>query len=306
VGAFGSHIHSKGAHPPLDTQIATLAGRQHGVVALTQLKAMGLSADAVKHRLRCRRLHRVHRGVYAVGHPALTREGRWLAAVLACGPPAVLSHRSAGALWGIRPSAAAAIDVTVPTRGGRRRREGIVVHRTTRLGEEEVTASLGIPVTTLARTLLDLAAVLPRRGLEKAIDESERLGLFDLTPLRAAFQAHPGRHAVAAVLKNRAEPIFTRSDLEERLLELCERHGVPQPKVNTHVGEFEVDFLWPEARLIVETDGRASHATHAAFESDRARDAELTVAGYRVVRFTHRQVERDAERVAALLAKLAG
>ena len=286
-------------------RIADLASRQHGVVHRDQLLALGVGRGSIDWRLG-KRLHPVYRSVYAVGHRGLTREGRLLAAVLACGRGAALSHRSAGALWGIRPSRAAAVDVTVPTRGGRRRRRGIIIHRTTSLAEAEVTANLRIPVTTLARTPLDLALVLPRRGLEKAIDEAERLSLFDLRSVHAAFQNHPGRHRVAVALDDRAEPIFTRSELEEHMLELCKEHCLPLPKVNARIGRYEVDFLWPESRLIVETDGRTSHSTPAAFERDRARDAELTVAGYRVVRFTYRQVERESKRVAALLAKLGG
>jgi very-short-patch-repair endonuclease len=296
-------MHEQSAKRSAESRIAGLADRQHGVVTRRQLLAMGVGRGSIDWRVGTR-LHPVHRGVYAVGHSALTREGRWLAAVLACGPHAVLSHRSAAALWGIRPSAAAAVEVAVATSVGRRHRRGIAVHRTRALPQSELTELAGIPLTTLARTLLDLAVVLDRRGLEKAIDDAERLGLFDLTSIHAAFRSHPGRHALARALERGAEPIVTRSELEEHFLTLCERQDIPRPKVNARVGRFEVDFLWPNRRLIVETDGRASHETRAAFERDRARDAELTANGYRVVRFTYRQVERNAGRVAALLTRL--
>jgi hypothetical protein len=276
---------------PLDARIAALAARQHGVLSRAQLRDLRLGDEAIRQRMARGRLHRIHRGVYSVGHPVLTGEARWLAAVLACGPGAVLSHRSAAALWNIQPSASTLIDVTVPARCGRRR-PGIRVHRSRRLGEDEVTRRQGIPVTSVARTLLDIQAG------PKEIEAAEQRRLFDLTSLQAAVQGNPGRRKVEVD----GEPAFTRSGLEHAFLALCE--GLPQPRVNAWVGAYEVDFLWPEHRLIVETDGRETHGTRAAFERDRARDAQLTARGFRVVRFTYKQVVYDPTGVATLLGEL--
>jgi hypothetical protein len=173
--------------------LGELARRQWGVVTRDQLRAAGLGDTGVRDWVRDGRLHRLHRGVYAYGHDRLKVEGHWLAAVLACGPGAVLSHRSAGRLWEVRQNNAALIDVTVPSRNGRIRRAGIRVHRSRRLGAEEITERDGIPVTTLARTLLDLADVIHPQGLKRAITEAEYRGRFDLTSLTAVVQNNPGR-----------------------------------------------------------------------------------------------------------------
>lgn len=294
-------------HRP-DRQIAALAGVQHGVVSRAQLAAAGLGRGAIAHRIEIGWLHRVHRGVYAAGHPNLTAGGHRMAAVLACGPEAVLSHRSAGAHWGLRASAAARIDVALPGRGGRRARNGIRVHRLGSLDTADVTTHDAVPVTTLARTLLDLATVASRRAVERAVEEAERLRLFDLREVEDLLDRTPGcagRVALGAVLRE-LEPgsTLTRSELEELFLALCDEQLLPRPAVNARLGEYEVDFLWRAQRLAIETDGRASHATRAAFEADRARDARLTVAGYRVVRFTHRQLTRESRAIAAVLAGL--
>jgi predicted transcriptional regulator of viral defense system len=167
LGALHVEMDTKGAQPPLDVRLAALAKRQHGVVSLGQLLDLGLSLKGIAERVRTGRLHRIHRGVYAVSPARLRTEGYWLAAVLACGPGAVLSHRSAASLWELRAAAAPAIDVTVPSRSGRKRRRGIRVHRSSRLTAEEVMTREGIPVTTVARTLLDLADVLPSQALKR-------------------------------------------------------------------------------------------------------------------------------------------
>jgi hypothetical protein len=296
------------APPPADRRIVRLAAAQHGVVSRAQLEAAGVARGAIERRLALGRLHRVHRGVYAVGHPLLSRAGRWMAAVLACGPGAVLSHQSAAALWGIRPARHVPIEVTCRSRAGRRPRKGIIVHRTRRLAAGEVTRREAIPVTTPARTLLDLAEVVPRRALERAIDEAERLRLFDLRAVRAVLHSNGGRRGAAllgSVLEeHHIGSTLTRSELEERFLALCRAHNVPVPEVNEPIGPYEVDFLWRAGRLIAETDGRESHGTRAAFEHDRARDARLTVAGYRVVRFTYRQVLREPKVVASVVRSL--
>ena len=291
------HMDALGAKPPPDLAISALAGRQHGVVTRAQLAALGAGRCAIERRVASGRLHRVHKGVYAVGHTALPRNGTLIAAVLACGEGALLSHRSAAELWRIGPRAAY-IDVTVP---GRRRPPGIVVHECA-LRDGDRTALHGIPVTTPARTIIDLADVLTRRGLERRIDEAEYLRL-DLTGLEPL----PGRRGAGTLARLLAEhsagSTRTRSDLEEIFLHLCETHHLTQPRTNERVGGHEVDFVWPGPRLIVEVDGAAAHRTRKGFEEDRARDAELTAAGYRVMRFTHRRLRREPEAVADQLRR---
>lgn len=298
---------------PLDVALADLANRQHGVVARRQLLELGLGSSAVARRLERASLHRVHAGVYAVGHRAVSPRGLWMAAVLACGPGAVLSHRSAGAVWELQATAAAAVDVTAPG-PSRRRRPGIVVHRVRTLHPDDVTRREGIPVTTVARTLLDLAALVSRRQLERAFETAERLALLDARALENACRRQPhrrGSRLVRGVLADQREPPpATRSELERDFLELCRAARLPLPSVNGVVAGFEVDALWPRQRLVVEVDSLAFHATRAAFERDRLRDSALQVAGYRVLRVTHRRLRLDpegvAEAVGALLAPSAG
>lgn len=290
----------KSAYKRVDGQIAKLAAVQDGVVALRQLLSMGLSRAAVESRVGAGRLHPVHRGVFALGRPGLTPAGRRRAALLSCGDGAVLSHRTAADLWGMRPSNAHVFDVTIPSRSGRQRRRGLRVHRGP-LPASEVTSHHGLPVTTPARTLLDLAAALTPRALERALDEAERLGLFDAEEVDAVLDANrcrSGRARLAAVLAaHRPGTTRTRNGLEELMLGLCRANCIPQPRVNAQVGPYYPDFLWPEQRLIAETDGRATHRTMAAFERDRARDAYLTSMGYRVVRYTKRRLTREPEAV---------
>jgi hypothetical protein len=265
---------------------------------------LGLGPHGIAERIGTERLHRIHRGVYAVGPARLRTEGCWLAGVLACGPGAVLSHRSAAALWEIRPSAAAAIDVTVPARSGRARRPGIRVHRSRRLPAEETAVVDGIPVTTVARTLLDLADVLPTQPLKRAIDESEYRGLFDLTSLRAVVEGNPGRRGATVLALAREPPQRTRSELEVDFLAFCRSHGIPQPVVGATIAGYEVDFSWPEALLVVETDGAAAHRTRSAFESDRTRDRRTLRAGYDTVRLTSRALAEEGHEVARDLREL--
>jgi hypothetical protein len=295
---------TKSALPPVDVRLAALVRRQHGVVSLAQLLELGLGRHGVAERVKTRRLHRIHRGVYALSPARLRTEGYWLATVLASGPGAVLSHRSAAALWELRPSGAAAIDVTVPSQFGRSKRRGIRVHRSSRLAPEETVVRDQIPVTIVARTLLDLADVLPTQALKRAIDEAEYLGRFDLTSLSAVVENNPGRRG-AKVLALAKEPSQrTRSDLEVDFLAFCRRHGLPRPAVGATIAGYEVDFCWPQARLIVETDGRASHRTRKAFESDRTRDRRTLRAGYQTIRLTDRALREEASEVARDLRDL--
>jgi very-short-patch-repair endonuclease len=292
-----------GRNRPPDHGIARLAERQHGVVAYPQLVGLGLRRGAIESRVSAGRLHRLHVGVYAVGHRRLSGHGRAMAAVLACGCGALLSHRSAADLWGIRFSSAGRFDVTAArTRAGR---PGIALHRPRRLRPEDRDEKDGIPVTSVARTLVDLAAVLPQGQLRRAVEKSERLELFDLRAVEPLLV--PGRPGVAnlrAVLREYMPPPFTRSEAERRFLELCRAAGLPNPRVNTVVVGFEVDFTWHEARLVVELDSRMYHLTPAAFETDRARDAALQLAGYRVVRVTELRLGSEPEAVVQLLRAL--
>lgn len=297
---------TEGATPPLDQAIGALADQQYGVVTLSQLRGLGLSPSSVRDRVAAGRLRRLYRGVYAFGHAALRPEGRILAAVLACGPGAVASHRAAADLRGLLQSARASVDVTSPGRAPRRR-NGIDVHGSRTLAPADITAVRGIPCTSVARTLLDLADVVDRRRLERACEQAEILRVFDRTAIDAAVAGAHGRKGaalLAAVLTDHHTlETPTRSELETRFLRLCERANIPRPRVNEKVEGLEVDFHWPAERLVVETDGYATHGTRRAFEGDRARDRKLTRAGWRVVRFTWRQLEQ-AEAVSSLAALL--
>jgi len=284
---------------------------QHGVISLRQLQSLGLSASAVRTRVTAGRMHRVHAGVFAVGHASLTRRGRYAAAVLACGPGAVLSHRSAAALRELRASSRAAVDVTTPRRAGRKR-TGIDVHSGATLLPRDVETVDGISCTTVARTLLDLAEVLERRQVERACEQSEVERVFDLREVEDVLERADGRRGAAVLRSILAEQAIgtalTRRELEALFLELCRAAGLPRPDVNAWLPleptGVEADFLWRERRLVVETDGRETHFTTWAFESDRRRDQRLMLAGWRVVRFTWRQVVEEPARVAATVGSL--
>jgi very-short-patch-repair endonuclease len=282
-----------------DAAIARIAANQHGVVSSAQLRAAGLLPSRVADRVAAGHLHRVHRGVYAVGHPGIGKEGRWMAAVLACGEGAVLSHRSAAALWEIlKPDrragsrddeiwgtvpGVAVVDVTVAGNGGRAARKGIRLHRSLTLSPADVARRAGIPVTKPVRTLTDLRRVLPNQDFAAALRQAEYLGL----PLGEA-----------------VSPDHTRSELEAKFLAACRRHRLPPPEVNVPVDRFVVDFLWRKERLIVELDGWESHRARSAFEEDRARDARLVLLGFGVLRFTWRQLEADRRQVTSAIRTL--
>jgi very-short-patch-repair endonuclease len=293
------HVDAKVAS---DLVIAGIAERQHGVVSVQQLYRAGISRNAVRRRVQSGRLHRVHRAVYAVGHPRLVFEGRCMAAVLACGSlstaaagrtvldrwGAAVSHRSAAVLWGLLVARDGPIDVSVPSDSGRGRRREMRLHRCSLLSPAAVTLRKGIPVTTVARTIADLrrAASRPGRGtisqreLRRATRQADVLGL----PLGEEVGDR------------------TRSDLERDFLRLCRRHGLPTPEVNVFVGRNLVDFLWREHRLVVETDGYVYHRGRTAFEDDRERDMRLRARGFDVMRVSEKQVDEEPERVAEVLA----
>jgi very-short-patch-repair endonuclease len=265
--------------------------RQHGVVSTAQLRAAGMQRGALAAAIQRGLLHRVHRGVYAVGHARLTFRGRLWAAVLAT--DGVLSHRASAAVDDLMPPPAGPIDVTVTTEC--RSRNRIRVHRSKTLDplNDVVRDEDGLPRTSIARTLVDLADVLNDRQLKRVLERAETMRIADVKQL-------PGRRRLPVT----HEPQLTRSELERRFRRLLRRHGLPQPSSNATVLGYEVDFLWADARLIAETDGRAAHLTPSAFEDDRRRDADLLAAGYRVVRFTWRQVTDEPLHVANTLQLL--
>jgi very-short-patch-repair endonuclease/predicted transcriptional regulator of viral defense system len=275
-----------------DKAIAGLARRQHGVVARRQLVGLGLSLDAIDHRVARGRLLRLHRSVYAVGHRALRREARWMAAVLASGEGTVLSHRSAAALWRIREGDGASVEISGPRQ--RRPRPGIEAHHV-RLGDDEVTVHDAIPVTTPARTLLDLAAVLDEHRLARAAERAEALRLTSPTSLAALVARYPRRMGTPnlkrLIEEHRIVPTTTANDLERRFLTFLEANELPRPLVNESLDPYTPDFRWTQQRLVVELDGSETHGTRDAFERDRARDRALLAAGWRVARVTKRQLD---------------
>ena len=297
--------------PPLEWLIAELCASQHGVVALRQLRGFGMTADRVRQRVASGRWRRVHPGVVAVSHAPLTRAGWYLAAVLACGPDSALSHREGAAHRGLRQSNRSRVDVTAPGRRGRGRR-GIEVHSAATLRPCDVETVDGIPCTTVARTLLDLADVVSPRQLERACEQADRLQVFDLRAINEQLARANGRRGAATLRTILAEqlrtPTMTRNKFEEYFFGLCRAGGVPQPRVNQWIAVepigYEADFLWREQRLIAEVDGREEHTTRRAFEHDRLRDQRLMLAGYRVVRFTWRQVTEQPETTIATIREL--
>lgn len=265
-------------HPPTcDGRLAGLAGRQDGVVSTAQLHALGLDDPAIHRRAREGRLHRLHRGAYAVGHRTLGPHGWEHAALLALGPSAVLSHRSAAAFWGIRPLTAGWVEVTHPVK--RRSRDGILIHWTRGFAPGDVVLRHGVQVTSPARTLIDLADVLSTSTVQRALAVAERAGLID----RATFVLPPGRRRVV-----HGEHLFTRSGEERRLLALLRGWGL-DPLVNQQIGRWEADFYWPAAGVVLELDLYETHGDRTAFERDREKDADLVERGLTVMRVTPRQ-----------------
>ena len=289
----------KGPGSP-DSRIAALAAVQYGVVGRRQLLSAGVSREAIAYRLADGRLHSVHAGVYAVGTPELRIEGRWLAAVFGSGEGAVLSHRAAAALWGLQPDWRSRVEVSA-ARSVKFCR-GVLTHRPRRLDDDERTVHERIPVTTVSRTLADVADVVGARMLRRVLEQTQVLRL-DATPLVIPGRRGAGRLA-AALAELRPHVALTRSDLERRFLEICAAAGLPRPLVNTSTEGMEVDFCWPDARLIVEADGWGVHRTHAAFKRDRRRSATLSMRGWTVTRFSDDDIVRDRAYVASTLTTL--
>ncbi len=279
--------------------------RQHGVVSRAQLFALGHTRTGIQRRLDKRRLHRIHRSVYAVGHKRLTAQGRWMAAVLACGPGAALSHRDAAALHDLRRIGSGRIDVTAPKRHNL---PGIRSHWARTLDPQDTTVVDGIPVTSLARTYLDLAEVLTVNRLIDALEAGERQNKLDVGAIEAVVARNPGRHGIPALQGALAEvtdaPPLLQSGLERAFRHLVRTYHLPQPQFNVYVEGELVDVVWPEHRLVVQIDGFKWHRGRRAFGTDRALDRKLVRAHWTVVRFTDDQVEQDPAGVAAELSEL--
>jgi very-short-patch-repair endonuclease len=282
----------------IDHLIAALAEAQHGVIAVWQLLELGLGRGAIAYRVSIGRLHRVHQGVFAVGHRKLTREGHRMAAVLAYGPDAVLSHRSAAAHWGIG-HASYRHDVTTPQ--SKRSRKTIRAH-TAKLHAEDRTVHDGIPTTSVARTILDLAAKCTKDQLTYLIEEADRKHRLDLAALDRAIARRPRAAGVArlkAVLKTYRGPADTRSKLERSFRALIARANLPEPQFNVVIAGLTVDVYWPQWGLVVELDSDAYHNNPRAFETDRIRDATLQKIDLRVLRVTGDRVDNDQRGVLA-------
>jgi very-short-patch-repair endonuclease len=297
----------KPAAPSPDVVIAELAERQYGVVSRAQLQAAGISDQMIRTRLDRRQLYRVRRGAYSVTKRP-TELGLFIAAVLACGTHALLSHRSAGALWDLLRDRDP-IDVLLPCRA--RSQAGLKVRTTRSLHPADVASHQDIPCTSVARTIVDLGGVLRRDELSRVLERSMVLRLFDRHAIEAALDRGNGRGGTGTLrrLLGRLddEVPLTRSELERRFLQLVRDALLPTPITNGQVNGYEVDFHWPDAKLIVETDGHATHATPFAFHRDRDRDLDLRLAGWEVMRITWRQLRDEPERIVALLrAKLGG
>jgi len=290
-----------------DLVIARIAARQHWVISGHQLLAAGLSNKAIAVRVSDGRLYRVHRGVYGVGGPPRTATAWRMAAVLAVGRGALVSHRSAAAAWGIRGTARAAVDVVALGRC-RRQREGITVHVTRTLHPEDRAVVDRVPTTSLARTLLDLAEVVGPTALRRAYDRAEHLRLLDARSLDLTIARANGRRGVSALRAVREhDPVpgsRTKSELERLFLDLVRDGRLPMPLVNVHVEGYEIDAFWPDAKLAVELQSWTYHRNPATFERDHQKAARLKAAGYEFLALTYGQVTEEGQWVAGALRSL--
>jgi hypothetical protein len=300
------------SHREREQAVGAVAEAQHGIVTLPQLRALGFSESGVRYRVAAGRLCRLHRGVYAFAGLPLTANSHRLAAVAACGHGAVLSHASAAALWGIRASAATLVDVTVPSRAGRHR-DGIRVHRGGRLVANEIDEVAGIPCTTVARTVLDCAAFLPESATEYLIHHAQIKRLLRRSEVEAVLQRNPARAGTGVVRRILGLSLpgdeKLRSLNERRLLRICSEAELPRPDVDVWIPLPEghglpVDFAWLQQRLIVEVDSRTYHGTDRALINDPGRDRRLMLAGWRVVRFSYRDLSERPALVATELRRL--
>jgi very-short-patch-repair endonuclease len=286
-----------------DSHARALSRRQRHNITRSQLLELGFSREKIRHKLASGRLHPVFRGVYAVGRPHDTREAMWMAAVLRCGDGAALSNFAAAGHWGFRPYGGRLIEVTVPAHRQIRER-GIWTHRSRHLGPDDVTERDGIPITTVVRTLIDIAPRLALKQRERAINEADRLELVDPESLRQAIANDPRRLHHANVLRetlDRRTFTKTRSELERIFLRLVRTAGLPRPLTNQAVNGFEVDFYWPKLGLVVEADGLRYHRTPAQQAADLVRDHTHAARNLTTLRFTAHQIVRDGAHVVATL-----
>jgi very-short-patch-repair endonuclease len=302
------HHHSDPGPVERENRLARLARRQYGVIARDQLLRIGFSPPAIRYRLECGRLHLVHPQVYAVGPQPLVANGRWYAALLATRPDPALSHLSSAAKRGLARERNV-VHVTTTIRSGRRL-IGVAVHRVRRLHPDDVERIDGLPVTTLPRTLLDLAETEPYHRLEAIAEAADRREPLDLAAIRSCMERNPGRRGLAPLDRLLGDylPVLDANEgLERQFQRFLAEAGFPQPQTNVLVADQEVDCWWPEHNLVVELDSRRFHAGWQAQERDRARDARLLRAGIPVLRVTHRRLTREpAELIADLASRLPG
>ncbi len=298
-------------HLSVDHLIAQAAAPRGGVITRPRLRSLGLTDDEIDYRVATGRLYRVYRGVYLVGHPHLCGHGHRWAALLACGRGAVLSHRSAAAAWDMLYAPATVVDVTVPSHAGRVRRSGIRVRRSKTLTLDVCAVRNGLPVTCMARTLLDIAATESPRTVEMAVEGADAAGVFDLFEIERLAprgEGIRGAKALYAVLDAALiGTTITRSGLEEAMLALCRRFGLPQPAFNQMLGPWEVDCLWRSHRLVVEVQSTTFHRTKHQVARDADKEADLMAAGYDVLHVADvhviRRPKEVARRVEGLLAR---
>jgi very-short-patch-repair endonuclease len=283
--------------------LSTAAG-QRNLLTRRQLLEIGIDDHAIRHRVRRGRLHRVRRGVYAVGRPDLDSLDELMADVLSCGPHAFASHLSAAGVLGIRPLPCGLVEVSVPI-DVRVRKPGVRVHR--RKALEDIMRHHGIPVTGPVQTLIDVATRLGRDSLEAAINEADKLDLVDPETLREVLDERPGQPGVMHLRKTLDRRTFTMTDteLERRFLPIARRVGLPQPRTQEWINGFKVDFWWPDLHLVVETDGLRYHRTPAEQAKDRVRDQIHTAAGLTPLRFTRAQVRYEPGYVEAIMRRVA-
>lgn len=302
VAALWRFVH---AHEGGEAAVQWVANQQLALITTHQLQVAGVGRGAVRRRVEEGTLHRRYRGVYLVGHPIPLPGARELGAVLACGHRALISYRSAAALWGLANAAVEDVDVTVVARGCRSR-DGLRVHRVERLGAGDRTTKSGIPVTSPARAIIDYAATANATELEYATSEAYAHKLTDDRRLLAAIDRAPNHAGVAllrTILRQAGGPQRTRSGGERAMLRLIRAAGLPAPRMNVLIAGFTADFVWPEERLIVELDGYPFHGHRAAFERDHRRDIVHKNAGYEVLRFTGRQLDDEPLLVVAAIVR---
>ncbi|MBS1886275.1 MAG: DUF559 domain-containing protein [Actinobacteria bacterium] len=282
-----------------------LARDQHGVLTRADMLRLGFTSKGIRHRIASGRLHPVAGGIYAVGRPELTPNGRWMAAVLACGDGAALSHRSAVGLWGIGQEKKGRIDVSIRRRS-RLERPGIKVHARPSLPQGSVTRHLGIPVTDPVQTLIDLATELPPLRLERSVNEADKRDLVDPETLRRALDSYVGMPGVKTLrtMLDRHTFRLSDSDLEVLFRPLAEAAGLPVPLTKRWVLGYEVDFWFPRQCLVVETDGLRYHRTASQQARMARRDQTHSAAGLRVLRFTHWQIAHAPDEVTDVLRRI--